>query len=494
MKILKKILTVFLFLIIFQTNFLYAAESKRIRVGLLPPNDIYTSFELNFDGAHVLKTKGSNSPCYTFDNEGHYIVKRLSGSYELSVDTKSDISGFDLKAYPGAVPLITGEGIRLMNPDIATKPGEKKWNNSVIEKITAGCAYTGEKISFALANSYAIAESKDKSPFKVYYYPYRGGISFYSGKENGIFPINDIEIEDYLKGVVAKEMPASWSIEALKAQAVCARTYALGSLGRFSNNDYDLAPTTVSQVYGGVGAEHENSNRAILETKGEELFYGNTRVQAFFHASNGGYCSASEDVFLNALPYFKPKIDPYTQKVVEPWQKTLSTSALSKLAISEGTDIGEALYISNLKINPSRRVETVDIVGTKGSITVKASKLRYEFGLNSLYFNIVDSKTSQNSTLKAITDNGIIDIKKNEVFVILGNGKIIPVSNFKIMSIGGTETKNFSAGSGKGLTIEGYGWGHGLGMSQWGAKVMAEQGFTYDKILSFYYEGSQIRK
>ncbi len=467
----------------------YSDAPKRVRVGLAAPDIIYTSCDLSFEGGHVLRCSSAYPPCYTFGEGADYVIKRMSGTCELSSETKASIGEFDLSLYPSAVPFVTSEGLRLMNSNMGFSATHGEWESSVLEDVVCASAYVGDEIKFSLADSFAMAEPSDSKPFKFYVYPYRGGVSFYTGEPNGVFPINDIELEQYLRGVVAQEMPHEWSKEALKAQAICARTYAMGSLGRFSDMDYDLAPTVVSQAYGGVGAERDSTDLAISETAGAELFYGEDRVQCFYHASNGGYCSASEDVFSSPLPYFSPKPDPYTMSVVEPWVRTFTSSELSEYLASEDVYIGEVRYLK-LDKNPSRRVEKVEIVGSQGSHIVSGRDFRYEYGLNSANFKLIDSEAPTPSEFTVLSANGLSSVNKVDMQAISSGGDVSYAGDKRIITASGIMP--LSQEVDQGLTIEGYGYGHGLGMSQWGAKVMAERGFDYQEILGFYYEGALV--
>lgn len=139
---------------------------------------------------------------------------------------------------------------------------------------------------------------------------YRGEVEF-RPLPKGITVVNELPLEEYLYGVLPREMPAFWPAEAQKAQAVAARSYAVAQLGAYRNYGFDLLATQMSQMYGGYDAEHPNSTRAVNETRGQVVFCKTKPISAFFHSSSGGYIEDSRDVWAEALDYIKGKADPY---------------------------------------------------------------------------------------------------------------------------------------------------------------------------------------
>jgi stage II sporulation protein D len=136
---------------------------------------------------------------------------------------------------------------------------------------------------------------------------YRGNF-LVNNSSAGLTLINDVNLEDYLKGVVPSEMPASWSPEALKAQAIAARSYAMANLGKRAKYGYDLNDTTEDQVYRGASAETNKTNGLISETKGQVLVYGNKIIPAYYHASSGGHTLPSSAVWGRDLPFVRPVV------------------------------------------------------------------------------------------------------------------------------------------------------------------------------------------
>ena len=265
-----------------------------------------------------------------------------------------------------------------------------------------------------------------------------------------------IPFEDYVKGVVAGEMPADFEMEALKAQAVAARTYSLSKVirsGEGGNPDHPSAPVcddTHCQVYRSPeelkeikSAEWMDTGwhkieEAVDSTKGQLLYYQGALVeQPLFHSSSGGKTENSEDVFVSALPYLRSVDSPY--ETAAPHQDEQVILSLSELlqkikSSSSGKNVG-AVDSKNLKVisrSEGGRVLEIQI----GSVFLKGREFRDLFGLRSANFTI--------------------SLQGNDVVI----------------------------------TTEGY--GHGVGMSQWGANGMAQTGYNYIEILKHYYTGVEV--
>ncbi|OGP29670.1 MAG: hypothetical protein A2073_08095 [Deltaproteobacteria bacterium GWC2_42_11] len=259
-------------------------------------------------------------------------------------------------------------------------------------------------------------------------------------KDNKIEVINYVNIEEYLYGVVPSESPSSWHIEALKAQAIAARTYVLYQMAHSKERDYDVMDDERSQVYGGVKAEKASSTNAVNATMGQVLAYEGRPIYAMFTASSGWHTADPKDIFNQQLPYLQGFSDEYSK--------------------------GER----------------------HGQWIVKKDRIEIEKGLKAIGINI----------------SGITDIKPE---VVDKSGRIIKVlisyeGGSKVLRtrttlrraadmmeiLFGIEKDNDA------YIFKGGGFGHGVGMSQWGAKDMAEKGKTAEEILSFYYRGAELKK
>lgn len=273
---------------------------------------------------------------------------------------------------------------------------------------------------------------------------YRGALEL-RHKSGGLTAVNIVPVDDYLRSVVPEEMPVDWPAEAIKAQSVAARSFALASRGRHASEGYDLCTTTHCQLYTGTAAEKSASNAAIKATRGEVLTYGGKPIEALFHTDSGGMTENSEDVWGSHVPYLRAAKD--TPAKTMPWTKTISRADLERKLAAKGHDIGKvrSLALSPLAIGRSAkdrtasgRVKTMTVKGTKGTATLSGTTWRSLLGLKSTLF---DAKLTKDA-----------------------------------------------------VTFTGYGSGHGLGISQWGAERMAAKGASYAEILHHYYTGTTLQQ
>lgn len=275
---------------------------------------------------------------------------------------------------------------------------------------------------------------------------YRGSVEFCL-EEGKLAAVNVLNIEEYLRGVVPSEMPSSWSPEALKAQAVAARNYALQRVettrGSASNVNSDIS----SQVYGGYDAETVATNKAVEETSGIIMLSGGSTVSAFFHSSSGGFTENSEDVWSGKLSYIRSKADPYDKNEKHyNWKVSYTADQLKeKLAVAgykfkKVTDVVELERTSSGARVMELAVKGVGPDGKSLTAEIKnADTVRATLGLKSALFKF----TKKYDRSKNLTE----------------------------------------------INITGSGWGHGLGMSQYGAYGMALEGYDYQEILKYYYSG-----
>ena len=260
---------------------------------------------------------------------------------------------------------------------------------------------------------------------------YGGAISFrVNNKKLDI--VNRVDMDEYLKGVLPKEMSPSFPMESLKAQALCSRSFAINNYNKFIKNGYNLDDTTRSQVYYGKDVEEKTTNKAVEETIGQVIKYDGKVAETIFCASSGGYTVASSEAWGgNSVPYLISKEDPYS---VHPWKYELKNSDLKKLNLSD-------VFSVSLDYNNSNRVNNLTFSTSKGDVKIKATDFRNKIGNTIIKSTLFD-----------------VNVIGNKVFV-----------------------------SGKG-------YGHGVGMSQYGAVEMAKKGSNYKDIIEFYFPGTNIEK
>jgi stage II sporulation protein D len=220
---------------------------------------------------------------------------------------------------------------------------------------------------------------------------YRDAIEYRPGLSGGVTAVNRVELENYIKGVVPLESPASWPIEALKAQAVAARSYALGTGGGPIFDHYD---TTASQVYGGYSAEQARTNRAVAKTRGEVLRHRGKVIVAYFHSTSGGHTEDNENIFTGSTPL------PYIRGVRDPWDKT---SPYHRWRVSySARRLGSALGVGRLR--------SVRINSRGASPRILYATFRGSSGRNRLHgYNGIRARLGLRdapSTFKKITSRG----------------------------------------------------------------------------------------
>lgn len=227
---------------------------------------------------------------------------------------------------------------------------------------------------------------------------YHGALEF-RPSGNTVQTVDAVDLEDYVRGVISAEMPSSWAPEALKAQAVAARTYAITS--NVSGNGYQLYPDTRSQMYGGVAAETPTTDAAVAATRGQVVTYDGQPVTTFFFASSGGHTEDIENVWLGTSPepWLRGVADPYDGTGGNPdyrWTQGLSIKAtaakLGKLV--KGKLIG--IKVTRRGVSP--RVVSAEVVGSKGTVAVTGPQLQQIFGLMSTYMFFADISSAPGSS------------------------------------------------------------------------------------------------
>jgi stage II sporulation protein D len=219
---------------------------------------------------------------------------------------------------------------------------------------------------------------------------YRGAIDVIPDGA-GVTAINVIDLDPYLKGVVAGEMPSTWPLEALKAQAVAARTYALAT--RKTTGSFDQYPDTRSQVYKGVVGESVSSNAAVDQTAGEILTYEGEPAVTYYFSTSGGHTENVEYSFVGSLskPWLVGVPDPYDHhSPYHRWQATFSSASLDRALGAPG----KFVRLKALQRGVSPRVVRAQVIGTRGTRTVSGPQVRAALGLRDTWFTHVRVQSS----------------------------------------------------------------------------------------------------
>jgi len=353
-----------------------------------------------------------------------------------------------------------------------------------------------------------VVRSSDRRGIWVGEKRYAGKLNLFI-RENDILVVNVLGIEKYLGSVVGSEMPAKWPLEALKAQAIASRTYALKQKG---NPLYDIDSTNKNQVYIGLEAGTHRTKRAVNSTRSLVLTYKNKLINSLFHSSSAGMTENSQDVWKNKYPYLSSVKDFDKNNPKLRWNKKFSKSQLQNLFPS----IGGINKIEILDVTSTGRVKNVRIHGEFGTDQISGVDIRKKMNLKStlVRFKFIEdnenkssdespklfsTNSSENETLTHIVRVGdtLILIADQydvsvEAIVALNN-----IKNSSLINIGQRllvpRNNNDSSSSDKILVVSGYGSGHGVGMSQWGAKYMANKGEKANAILKHFYKGVEIK-
>jgi stage II sporulation protein D len=259
-------------------------------------------------------------------------------------------------------------------------------------------------------------------------------------RRGGLLVLQEPDLEEYLKGVVPLEISVKWHPEALKVQAVVARTYALYKRELNRENDYDLLATEADQVYGGLSAQDPVSNRAVAETRGRVLTYNGSLILAAYHSTSAGPTEEAKSVWGVDLPYLKGVTCPFDRASPRyAWTREIPLDRLRQRLAGSGHPVGEISTVTPFDWTLTGRVARVRLLHSEGEILLRGDDLRRIVGYSELP-----------STLFTLEQHGSI------------------------------------------LKFDGRGSGHGVGLCQWGAKEMAELGYSFDRILKYYYPGVEV--
>ncbi len=279
-----------------------------------------------------------------------------------------------------------------------------------------------------------------RAPIQINGRLYRDKIKIVPGLNGDILAINELSLEDYLPGVMGSEMSSQWPPEALKAQAVAARTYAVFQKRNRAGALFDVDSGVNDQVYGGLKKEDPNARQAVRETEGELLTYGGAPIFAVYHSTCGGRTETTEPLWPGDFPYLKSRECNFC--LDSPhffWSYRMDGGELAKV-------LGNGF---------SRKIKEVEIMERTPSGRVALVFIRDEV-----------------------------------------QARIIPGKDFRrLLGYDALRSTNFTVHKfGDSFLFSGMGWGHAVGLCQWGAKGMAEAGMDYREILSYYYPGAEVRK
>ncbi|MFA6636242.1 MAG: SpoIID/LytB domain-containing protein [Candidatus Omnitrophota bacterium] len=269
---------------------------------------------------------------------------------------------------------------------------------------------------------------------------YRGELDI-TLKGQHFYAVNRVGLEDYLKGVIPREVYNFWPMSVLKAQAVASRSYALFESRRRKKREYDLTSDTLTQVYGGRSAERARTTNAVVSTRGEVLNAGGELIPGYFHASCGGHTADISKVWGGVWSeHFKGKRSPYCRWTPPyRWRARIPTTEILSKLNSSGHEFDRIDDIRSGKRDASGRVEYVMVRSRNRWFEIPARDI----------LNSIGRKTLKSSNFR---------VKKYPLF----------------------------------YDFNGYGWGHGVGMCQWCAFGLSLRRWDYKRILEFFYPGAKV--
>ncbi|MDR7483930.1 MAG: SpoIID/LytB domain-containing protein [Armatimonadota bacterium] len=272
--------------------------------------------------------------------------------------------------------------------------------------------------------------------------PYRGIVELRRTPAGRLTVINELDLEEYLYGVVRMEMDPRWPPEALRAQAVAARSLAVGSSRRFAAEGYDVRATTDSQVYGGVAAEDPRTTAAVDATRGLVIFSEGRPAFAAYHTDSGGATESSEFVWGSVMPHLRGVADPHSRDApTAQWTLRLEFATIEAALQRAGRPLVGLQRVEVVSTSPSGRVMTLRLTAQSGSAEIRGVDFRTAVGVG-----------------------------------------VVRSTLFAVRPLPGEAA----------VELVGRGSGHGVGMSQWGARGQALAGRDYTEILRYYYTGVSI--
>ncbi|MFA5527085.1 MAG: SpoIID/LytB domain-containing protein [Peptostreptococcales bacterium] len=313
---------------------------------------------------------------------------------------------------------------------------------------------------------------------------FRGGFIFKNAPNNNMTVINYLSLDEYLFGVLPREMAPNSPLEALKAQAVAARSYTIKKMNNHASDHFDLCNSTHCQVYGGYSDEQSSTTRSVMETSGKVLLYLGIPIDAFYHSNSGGYTENAENIWVSVVPYLKGVKDIFSPEYL--WEATYTPVELETLLKEKGLYKGSIKDIYIAEVSEYLSVQRLVIQGTMGDIVLEKDNIRSVLGYNtikSLKFNVI--KGTELYVENNVVKNGI-DL--GNIYILNGDGAIVRMNNSSIIySTNGKTTQSYENVATHVYKFSGTGYGHSVGMSQAGAKKMAELGYNYKEILTHYY-------
>ena len=310
--------------------------------------------------------------------------------------------------------------------------------------------------------------------------------------------VNEVSLSEYLASVVGSEMPSSWELEALKAQAVAARNYVLKQIE--PNSMYDICDSQNCQAYRGMGAETPSTIRAVDETRGLVATYLGTMITAYYSANAGDETVSSGDVWGMPVPYLNAVASPHDAEALSVawgssgyrWRRVIPVQALAGIQTGEGGVLGTLTNVRVLRTSAIGRPLDVRLEGKKGALVLSGDRIRTVLNLPSAFaeFEIAPAKSLI-----------LLNPSPRRVVSLLRKGYVLESRRRSLAFDSAPSDIRLDRGSlsiiefllPARVVVHGRGFGHGVGMSQWGAQGLALDGHSFIEILSHYYRGIEVQ-
>lgn len=331
---------------------------------------------------------------------------------------------------------------------------------------------------------------------------YRGAVDCIAAGDT-ITVVNVVFLDHYLYGVISREMSPSWPVESLKAQAVCARNYVAKNLDKHADQGFDLCSGVHCQAYSGTNVEADGSYAPVDETTRQVLTYGDSLAELYYSASMGPTTEDVKNVWGNEVPYLISVDNSFEDTNNIPngkWSGTLTQDEASTIMRNKGYDVGDVTRIQVLEYTPNGRALKMEVSGTNGSKIFEREACRTLFNTvtKSQMFTVAgngDGGTAVPS-VRATDGVDVADHEIDKLVILTADGRYSLESDSLYVTDGETQkayTKTAAAVTDNtSFYFEGTGWGHSVGMSQYGARGMAEAGYDYVTILLHYFPGTNL--
>lgn len=356
--------------------------------------------------------------------------------------------------------------------------------------------------------------------------PYRGEVELVVGQSGRLSVVNLVNLEEYLQGVVPNEMWHSWPAEALKAQAVAARTYAMANRSKHAKEGFDLRNTSDDQAYGGIEVERPSTNQAVQSTRGRVVTYQGKLVATYYHSSSGGHTENNEHYWTGGTPlgYLRgvPDYDDVEGNRWYAWSYQFAPEEFAQKLKQAGYGVGTVQAITPGPAGASGRPVRWSVSGSGGQVTLTMAQMRTALGIPSGSRSIqlksepavpVVAQPSpppppQYAPVYVVGAGGTAAARQVAGSYVVGaDGKLVQRPAGSVAALGATTATTVgrqiatpappptpppSPPQPVGVEVKGGGHGHAIGLSQWGAHGMALQGKSYTEILTHFYSGTKV--